>query len=463
MILGRFTALQPFMLNQQELNQVAGDAARYGREVEVLEERYCELLAIDASELDDLGELANSDVNEELVKVEQALVAAREEFKTAFLPLWEEVHRVAIAQTRRFRIGLHESDDTAQDAVLHVLRKLHKFHDGNFGGWLDTVLRNFILSRLRSTSATTSLGDENLLPGESISALKERSVEPKAISTSLDAYLASGTPKPEYKYLFIFASQLWSYLNATYQLQWAKEFRKPSIWEERRSCLFRCNQIALDWAEQQSFNEFGSVCLEDDLSLQDQNDFFEECLKRIRQKIAQNLCRHFARLMEFPPLLDYLLRAVPASTEIAYSEQAPCLIEMALVLQFDAWIGLPAQIWDQWCEEYCLKGSSSQSAARLLAIPAIDTDGFNIRKFKAITHWLAQSVDDDQYRKRSIDSNADHWLTEGASLTAAYRNISPAVRRLIAHAAATKGLLDLPIPFKTTENDEIYRQQKSAR
>ena len=45
--------------------------------------------------------------------------------------------------------NIEDAEDLLQDTLVHLIEKMHKYHDGNFGGWSRTILHNLYCNRKR--------------------------------------------------------------------------------------------------------------------------------------------------------------------------------------------------------------------------------------------------------------------------------------------------------------------------
>ncbi|HBJ38510.1 MAG TPA: hypothetical protein DDZ51_27900 [Planctomycetaceae bacterium] len=449
------------MLEPQELNAVAAKAASSCREARAIEQRHAELLMqVSEQEPGSDGELM-----EQLRQVEREKLIADKKFAQAFSPLWEVIHTAALIQTRKSGLKHHLVDEFAQDATLHVRRRICAYQDGNFGGWLYVTLFRLMLSMLRPRGSVNIIGLDEVINGsaETDAAPQERSFDAEAVRTALKHFLGAKSPKCEYKYLFVFSSQLWFYLDSEQARQWPAHYRPPSEWEQSLSSLFRCNQVALDWAECRAAQEYDFGFGDAKMELQDQETFFHDRLRMTRQSIAQNLNRYYTCLLAPPPLFDYLLRTVPLSKAISENAAVPSRLELAYVLQFDAWVGLPGDVWGRWIDAANLRNSMAQNLARLLAVPTFDADQgtLNQRKFALILDWLCDSTQivDDAAPAADV---VDPWPLDQDGIHVGLGEMSPAIQQLLLFAPTIKRHLDLPVPFRKLENDEINLQQEAT-
>jgi RNA polymerase sigma factor (sigma-70 family) len=75
---------------------------------------------------------------------------AREGDRKAMQILYEEYYQFVLDYVHRYLMNYSQSKDLTQDIFLRVFEKLHLYKGhGDFGAWLNTLCRNYIISYLR--------------------------------------------------------------------------------------------------------------------------------------------------------------------------------------------------------------------------------------------------------------------------------------------------------------------------
>lgn len=477
------------MLDPESLRHAAARAAECCRVVTDLrrQKRYLQKLMDVTIPLDDDTAVDDDASFEDLPSIqaiEASLSQAEQAFSDSFALIVDVIHKRAFDASKRAQLSDSDADDFAQDTVMHVMAKIGQFDGRAFLGWLRTVVYRLLVSGFRRSTVDVIDYDWNQWGEESGDDLTARPIDHQAISKAVADFVALRSPKSEYQYLFIVASQLWQFVEGELQMEWEKQFRQPSDWEQQElTSLWRCNQIALDWSDRAApsnlSDEFTDLGMRHDplglsaaVSLEHQEAIYDKCLTKTCQNIAQTLTRHYAVLMEAPAIHDYLFRDVPLVDVQLEESDIPDRREFAILLQFNAWVGLSGAIWERWRHHHQLNNATHRNLGRLFSMPGAVTknnseerhgqpreQGLNNEKLSVIIDWLESA----EFEPGSVeDSEVEDVCWEATDTLGTLSELRFPILRLVRSAAGAQQRIDLPIPFHKLSIDETLRFRKTS-
>lgn len=429
------------MIEKPEIDRVADLAAAMTREVRALRWQVADVAG--------QGNDGSGDVERQVDGLLAKIARLESQLAEHLARLQPVIARKAEAVARSKGIGGLDAEHLAGGAYTHVGKKIDRFHSDKqkrqqadacaFEAWIATVIERLAIDTLRRLRPEIPMTNEDLewhsrRYGQSKEGTQR--VVPHAFRRDEERAL-DGMPA-ERRHLFLCMTGLWRLVSDQQRRLWS-EFPSPSAWElNELNAWQRATRFTLALAEQEFI---GLVQQQPELTDAD----FDAILKKIEQRSAHNLRRHFWLMLKLETAWMYLLRRIPELSETVLDDLGPSIDARSLVawLVLDLWFACDtAERWFRWLAEVDAVHALDCNLGILMNLPMIE---------QGESHWNRRKV---ELACRFVGCHPDHADDPAAMLRVSsdYQAKLFDVARQIQHG---KRDLDLCLAYHTVRQNPL--------